>query len=149
MTNYGPPLRFKAVDTENGDVIDPIVVDAFCSFRKHDKNLIMIKEGYSLGSFWPKCQIYQSTGHTDENGVEVFFGDVLADKHGAYWVVKMIFGVVRLCNVEKEGYWNANLNDLLSEGCNLKFFNIGNAHTPQAELQRRAEGVRGDLFSTK
>lgn len=133
MTNYGLPLRFKAVEISIGNEVSTskLVLDL------SDGQWLAVYGGDTIrfDEEWPiELQIYQSTGHHDANGEEVFFGDVLSDGKRMYEVIYHA-GEVLMSVYQQENapvypvqyFKNATL--------------IGNIHTPHDELQRRAQEV--------
>ena len=133
MTNYGLPLRFKAVDTETGRVIPTIEWDGLHTVM--DLQIVGLVDKVANHC---KIKLYQSTGHTDANGVEVFFGDVVlckctCSKEEVLW--KVIYS-----------HHEAALQCLITGEIKAHMLRkithvIGNIHTPQAEIERRAKEV--------
>lgn len=143
MTNYGPPLRFKAVDTETGrelgcdDLLDPVLIGGDGS---HGVEYSVFYECYAQNrKSINSITLYQSTGHTDANGVEVFFGDKLLDQYGKIWTVQVDDEFRPIIHADHEPFDNHRVYFVRD------FVVLGNIHTPPAELQRRAEGVRGEI----
>lgn len=155
MTNYGLPLRFKAVvsEDETGRYLglcsnvfpqEGGLNDGFYS-HCHDETGNQLTVDFS----WPErikskisVDIYQSTGHTDANGTEAFFGDVLLFGGTAYVVsgsdqIELIKAEIvtdegdEMLNTQYP--WGSPVFGLKIEECVC----IGNIHTPTAELRRR------------
>ena len=120
---YGPPQRFKTVNTKTGDVIIP--------------NL-RLGTGCGLGVL-SNCEIYQSTGHHDKNGVEVFFGDVVWCDHcdDMLVVISSEAGVIELSRYNDRRYTMHTSRVMDTKEL------IGNIHTPPDVLKARAQEVRG------
>lgn len=126
MTNYGPPLRFKAI-SGNG--------------REIDRFSMSFMEIMQTACLRPDviCTLYQSTGHTDANGVEVFFGDVV--KCGSLFLhvngFDLSSGLTAKSLFEEH---EITAGFLLISASKV----IGNIHHSREELERRAKEVRGD-----
>ena len=125
---YGPPLRFKAVYTETGFGI-------FVNYIDFQSGSFGIGVGKSFEFAKSKHKIYQSTGHTDAKGQEVFFGDVLVTPDPVPDLLTVVFFKEQIqLKRQRSGHTYPNNNEEIKR-CVL----IGNIHTPPAELQAAAE----------
>lgn len=123
MTNYGLPFNFKSVNTETGQEV-------------------MLKHDFYADYYWEgageKDKVYQSTGHHDANGTEVFFGDVLTTKKPTLlmqtWEVALKDNTVVIICKDVEFYADLNKSS--------EFVVLGNIHHSREELERRAQEVR-------
>lgn len=147
MTNYGLPLRFKAVNLMDGtetlmddliELSDGEYIAAKCDSKELTPSFYNDVANFGL---------YQSTGHHDANGVEVFFGGVLLFGSTAYVVsgsdhIELIKAEIvtdegdEMLNTQYP--WGSPVFGLKIEECVC----IGNIYTPPAELERRAQEVR-------
>lgn len=141
MTNYGLPLRFKAVEISTGKEVptSKLVLDL------SDGQWLAVYGGDTIrfDEEWPTdLQIYQSTGHHDANGAEVFFGDVLL--WNSKTVVVCGSGAIELATIdisEEDVRTHWPFGNVLYGAKISEAVAIGNIHTPPAELQRRAQEV--------
>lgn len=142
--NYGPPLRFKAVDIETGEVLDNMNAD-FSYSTENSK--ILIKDCHYSSDLDPyeaphsNIKLYQSTGFKDKNGQEVFFGDVVMFGKFAYRVITNPFtqspGLHTFLNDDPKSEIEGGIHALI-ENCEI----IGNIHTPEAVLSERANSLQ-------
>lgn len=136
MTNYGPPLRFKAVnlmdgtETLLGELLE--YSDGATVTAKTDQTLLTKSRINDTANFG----LYQSTGHTDANGVELFINDVVKCGSLLFKVVGIGLSTGLKAVALFEDYEITAGFTLVSGG-----LVIGNAHMSKAELQRRAEGL--------
>jgi len=140
MNNYGPPRRFKVVNTETGEET-PIMelfpspqIGDFCgTFPGVNLDAKALKtHGKRFGS---TGKTYQSTGRADSDGNEYFFGDVLCYLNPQ---MQRELLVVEYSGVE--GIILRDIKDRLYRKISqaLQYHVIGNRHIPFAELERRA-----------
>lgn len=143
MTNYGLPLRFKAVEIATGKEVSTskLILDPTDGqwHACYGGDTIRFDEEWVSD-----IKLFQSTGYKDANGTEIFFCDSVAiskkaEKTGLVYTVKMILGSIVCSTAEPVNYFDKvfSLNDWLSE---VKV--IGNGYTLTAELERRAREVR-------
>lgn len=137
MANYGLPLRFKAVEISTGKEVSTskLVLDPADGqwYACYGGSTIHFDEEWVT-----EIQLYQSTGHHDANGKEVFFGDVLhCGSEDLLAVCLDEYDCVALKNVSDE---------LHAHTYTMNYFNkqvvIGNIHHSREELERRAKEVR-------
>lgn len=146
MTSYGLPLRFKAVDTETGESSFPVdlSIEQTCinaaftisTFIAEFDSLVNLPYG-------SKPSLYQSTGHNDARGQEVFFGDIVWDSEVMFEICLdegRLFACVRDYRPGKGEYFFLDGKDSYLKQC----VTIGNRHTPQSELEARAKAVAED-----
>lgn len=138
MTQYGPPQRFKAVDTETGAEAQNVweIKKRVSGIAQGDWSIQSIPgESFVMSAKNerpPEIKMYQSTGHTI-NGQELFFGDVV-----------LIDGEMRevqwdhTCSaiVTAKGKRTYPLDWMLPDHI------LGNVHTPQDALKQRAEELK-------
>lgn len=136
MSNYGPPLRFKAVQKSNGE-------EAAQTWLKGDKTPFPSFDEDPILSLvgCERFAIYQSTGHHDTNSKEIFFGDVVlhindAEKKELMSIKFSAFDGLMLYDI-KDGF-----SRLLRRSGAITV--IGNIHHSREELERRAKEARGD-----
>lgn len=143
MTTYGPPLRFKAVNTETGEVIDIGSLDMLPMYKLESLTSVHVctDQFDIIDGRIKDYVIVQSTGLTDSRGVEIFGGDVLSFSEG-------IFGEIFFNSINSaysiEGLnmrWTGNIvgSELAAE-----LTVIGNRWQSREELEKRAEKVTDD-----
>lgn len=144
MTNYGLPLRFRLTITRGPRVGD---VSSVADMTKAVETNTRTTTGNKvLGRFnWepsisPSAEVtpYQSTGHHDANGAEVFFGDMLLCPNEELWMVEFCeHQGIYLRWIDQHDY-ESSIQESPFWG---EYIVVGNIHTPHDELQRRAQEV--------
>lgn len=136
---FGPPLRFKAVNTETGEewLTDKIVL----SLSGELLPVIggdTIQEPEDHADWLSEVVITQSTGLHDRNGVEIFGGDCLKQ------LGEDDFLTLVWCPVDLEFVCESELGSIRyinSTTSKESFTVIGNRWMPREELEKRAREV--------
>lgn len=139
-----PPLRFKAVNTETGEVLDCFSVKFFSdggwiavTFNKEPKDWLTIQCPPNTKCDWVLCQ---STGLHDARGVEIFCGDVLLDSFLAMFYIFWEDGEIKMHYLD----WD---EDHPSVQYSVRFdspdIRIGNRYMHRKALEQKAEEVIG------
>lgn len=138
---YGPPQRFKAVDADAGEVLSNMAWD-LCNDTS--KAHILTQDAiYKMNPFEntpPNILFYQSTGHHDANGQEVFFGDVLMCINSDCFEF-LINEIAEAKYIEDEAVIRSKNNECFIPYSKC-FVVIGNRHHSSEQLQAAAEKVR-------
>lgn len=137
MTNYGLPLRFKAVEIATGKEVptSKLVLDPADGqwYACYGGDTIHFDEEWVT-----EIQLYQSTGHHDANGTEVFFGAVV--------VCECCGCILVVCSVDSGDIVLSKINDRTFVVHSIAVIDemiiIGNIHHSREELERRAQEVR-------
>ena len=122
MTNYGPPLRFKAVDTKTGE------------FGETKPPIDCERKGLAV------CQ---STGLKDCAGVGIFFGDVLYCEDKEAFYIAYFDENDAVCRMDEIEDWDsitAGLDPggyLADEALYRRV--VGNCWEPREVLEKRAK----------
>lgn len=152
MTNYGLPLKFKAVEIISGKVVstNKLVLDL-------DGQWYALYSGDTVrfDEEWPDdLLIYQFTGHKDSNSKEVFFGDIVINTECrigiAEWIMSEVCfdiecGEIMLKDLPNQKHpdgtdWGGGLHNVsILDSCVV----IGNIYTLPDQLKASAEKVRG------
>lgn len=132
--NYGPPLRFKAVEKLTGE-------DAFQTWIKGEPKPFPAFDDdpiLSIGGC-ERWALYQSTGFKDKNGKEVFFGDVVVFGGDVYRVITnpstQSPGIHTFLDGDPKTKIEGGIHTLI-KSCVI----IGNIHMPESVLRDRANG---------
>lgn len=138
MTSQGPPLRFKAVNTDTGEVRAPFDLSVKHDPLSNDYGIALRRLSDPVFDF--NVEICQSTGLHDARGVEIFFGDVLlSDVHGFNTVVWD--PVDCECRLQNDAGAISYINSDTSKECNTRV--IGNRHESREVLEQREKEVIG------
>jgi hypothetical protein len=143
--SYGPPQVFKPVCTKTGKSGTVFEISPYITAVKKSGEAV-----WSLPSHIPlivcdsQPAFYQSTGHKDKTGADVYFGDKLVDKEGVIWSVVYDASIcaAKLQDIEPVANFETSMGYILPIGDAARMQTIGNIHTPHDELMRTAEGVR-------
>lgn len=123
MSKNGLPMKFKSVYTETGEEV-------------------MLRHSFRADYYWEgigeKDKVYQSTGHTDSKGKEIFFGDVAVNENGEMGrAVMRDTGEMAFDSMFNPGF-EFYQPLLYSEMWTV----IGNVHHSREELERRAQELK-------
>lgn len=141
MSGLGPPLRFKAVNTENGSVLDPEFLTEMM-FHHFDHMSFWWEPGKYLDHPLDdeKIILCQSTGLHDARGAEIFCGDVLMGGHQDVFFVAEFEAGCFVFNFDDTV--NGVLGKRLSDA-NGNLTVIGNRWQSREVLEQKAEEVMG------
>lgn len=126
MTNYGLPLRFKGIKKTTGEMI---VLCTLLSSVQHDESLVDVAN----------VEFFQSTGHHDKNGTEIFFGDVVlcscsCSEPNVMFKVIMLNGKIELKQLDSNRNSTSHMLHKITHV-------LGNIHTPLGVLKAKAQEV--------